>query len=490
MMENDRETENSPNNRGDESKSRAPLSRTKKVLLIAAGILFLLLAAAGTYAFAFYNQIQETQRVLLDTGTISNEEEYDVSEVFPDHIVNIALLGFDRGWNREALGEYLFRPDMLAVLSIDFESDEISVVRIPRDSYVPIYGRGGFHDKINHSFYYGYRYGDGEDEEAEGIRYTLMTVSNVLGGIPIHYYVSVDMYSIIALVDAMGGVYYEVETEIIDKHWIVGRVLVPEGPQIMDGKTFLRFLQYRDDETHQDYGRIDRQMDLLKETFYYLREQGRITDIPATYRIYKDYVETDLTYKQIAALAYYARDINMTDENLHFYTVTGRGAMKDGIWYQVIDQSRRLEIIREMFGFDADRWPPIVLVDSPEYLAEQERLRQEEEFGTSFNSGEAEGGLGFNFKFRDQDEDEDLTEETDVRSNMAVIPEVRGMSVDEARARLQSAGFNVGSVRSKYYDYLAAGRVIQAEPLSGSMVLRGETINLVVSDGPEPDEDE
>ncbi len=381
-------------------KPKKGMSRLKKVLLTFTGLLILGLIGAGTYAYTIYTDVREPQRILLDE--VSFDKDYDVTEAFPEHTVNIALLGFDRGWDREwRHGEYLFRPDMLAVFSINFETEEVSVVRIPRDSYVPIYSMGGMHDKINHSFFYGYYYGSGEDRDADGMEFTLNTVSKTLGDIPLHYYVSVDMYSVIALVDAMGGIYFEVEETLYDRHWNVGEVLVPEGPQIMDGKTYLRYLQYRDPETGQDEGRMDRQMELMQETFLYLREEGKITDIPATYRIYKDYVETDLTYTQIASLAYFGRDLDMENESIHFHTLTGGGQSKDGIYYQVLDQEERVRIIKEAFGVEVEPWPTIVLEDSPEYIEEQERKRREEE------KEEREK------RFEDEEETEEESEDTE-----------------------------------------------------------------------------
>lgn len=378
-------------NRDEEQKTQQGFTRLKKILLAGGIVLILLLAATATYVMAFYNQVKETEQVLLPerVSAIQQEDGHDfyAEDFFSDQIVNIALLGFDRGWNREALGQYLFRPDMLAVLSINFFTDQISVVRIPRDSYVPIHGMNGFHDKINHSFFYGYYYGGGEDRDADGIQYTLKTVSNVLGEIPLHYYISVDMYSIIELVDAMGGVYFEVEETIYDKHWNVGAVLVPEGPQVMDGKTYLRYLQYRDDQSQQDFGRIDRQMDLLKHTFFYLREEGKITDIPKIYRLYKDFVDTDLSYKQIAALTVYGRDFEVTDDNLRFYTIHGGSQTQDGIWYSIMNQDQRVRIIEEVFGLKVEAWAPIVLVDSPEYLAKQEKLKRFDELVEKLKEG-------------------------------------------------------------------------------------------------------
>ncbi len=476
-------TQGNPDNREDEDLPagvKKPLSRIKKIVLAAGGFLLLLLLAAGTYVMAFYSEVRETERVLLED--VSFEEKYDieVDAVFSERIVNIALLGFDRGWNREAYGEYLFRPDMLAVFSVNFGTDEISVVRVPRDSYVPIHGTGGFHDKINHSYYFGYRRGGGEDNNADGISYTLQTLSNTLGGIPIHYYVSVDMYSVIELVDAIGGIYYEVEEEIIDKHWEIGRILVPEGPQIMDGKTFLRYLQYRDAESSQDIGRIDRQMNLLKQSFLYLREQGRITDIPATYRIYKDYVDTDLTYTQIAALAYYARDIEVAGDTLNFYTVPGSGQMKDGVWYQVINQDARLEIIEEVFGIEAGRWPPIVLEDSPEYIEEQERKeREERELGTDPGHNEEPGEA--------EETDGPAERDQDAAGGIAV-PDVKGLDLEEAKSLLRESGFTIGEVTTRAYIFLEEGLVINSRPLYGSVSPAGTAVSLVVSEGPEDDE--
>jgi LCP family protein required for cell wall assembly len=379
-----------------DSFKKIQFSTIKKILLIAGAVLAFLLLTGGLVSLVFYYQIQETQQVVLDESinspeiivaenTVDEEETVreEIGAQFPEHIVNIGLLGFDRGWGREDRGHYLFRPDVQAVISIDFENDQVSVVRIPRDSYVPIHGAGGFHDKINHSYMYGYYAGGGDDQNADGIRYTLLTISDVLGGIPIHYYISVDMYSVIALVYALGGIHYDVEERIEDEVWIYGVLLPPIEPgyQLLDGTNYMRILQYRDAKSSQDHGRIERQGKLLTATYRYLRENGKISDIPAIYRIYKKYVDTDLSYKKISALASYFLKINLTDDNLHFHTLQGSSQMKDGIYYEIIDQEQRLEIIENAFGLIVDPWPPILLKDSPEYTREQERKKRIEEGG-------------------------------------------------------------------------------------------------------------
>ena len=171
----------------------------------------------GAYAGITFWQISDLESILLDTDFFK-EVAYSVDEEFPNKYVNIAVLGFDRNAEREQYA-YLFLPDFLAVLTINFETNDIALVRVLRDSYVPIIvpGLTGVKDKINHSYYYGYTYGTGPDRDANGLQCVLDTLSNVLGGIPIHYYVSVNMDGLAYLVDAVGGVEHRVKENLYDK---------------------------------------------------------------------------------------------------------------------------------------------------------------------------------------------------------------------------------------------------------------------------------
>jgi anionic cell wall polymer biosynthesis LytR-Cps2A-Psr (LCP) family protein len=53
--------------------------------------------------------------------------------------VNIVLLGLDRDEIRSKKSK-AFRPDTIMIASINFKSKEVSLVSIPRDSYVKIAG--------------------------------------------------------------------------------------------------------------------------------------------------------------------------------------------------------------------------------------------------------------------------------------------------------------------------------------------------------------
>ncbi len=329
----------------------------RKIILGAA--LGLILLAGAAYVLVNIYQIVHPE-IVLGNPEYEFAPDENVDKQFSQKTVNIALLGFDRDQFREEYA-YLFLPDVILVAAVDFKENSVKFIRVPRDSYVPIHGRN-VKDKINHSFFHGYFYGTGKDKDDAGLNTTLQTVSHVLGGIPIHYYVSVSMDAVIQLVDAMGGVHYKVEKRIYDKQ---GNVILFEGLQDLDGISFLTYARYREDATGQDIGRINRQMDLLLAAFDHFKEQGRFKYIPVTYRVYKDHVHTNLSYKQIAALAYYASTFEKTEDTVKTYTLLGSSQTKDGIWYWALNQSYRVQLIREVFGFNTEQWPTDVLRDTP-----------------------------------------------------------------------------------------------------------------------------
>jgi len=94
----------------------------------------------------------------------------------------------------------------------------------------------------------------------------------------------------------------------------------------------------------------------------------------------------------------------MENESLHFYTLPGGGQLKDGVYYQVLDQDKRVSIIKEAFGVEVEKWPPIVLKDSPEYIEEQEQKRKEEEKEERESRKQSEGKVDTG---EDKEEDKD-----------------------------------------------------------------------------------
>lgn len=280
------------------------------------------------------------------------------AEKFDTDRVNIVLLGFDRNDIRSR-NSSVFRPDTIMIAALDFKGKEVSLLSIPRDSYVKIAGTDTY-DKINHAYMYGYNAAEGEDKHQSGIDTTIRTIEDFLGGIPIHYYVTVDMESVVEVVDQVGGVYFDVKYPI-RTHYGKGRLLVDKGYQLLNGKQFLCYV--RDRSVGGDFGRASRQQEILIEAFKQLKQRGKLKDIPALYRSLQNNVETNLKVAQIAQLAVFGMQIKPDQINTHVFTGTCQYAPRNGIdiCYVVINEQARVELIKEVFGVNVPLRPQITL---------------------------------------------------------------------------------------------------------------------------------
>ncbi|MEW5785470.1 MAG: PASTA domain-containing protein [Bacillota bacterium] len=489
------------------------MKKNKKKSIIIGGLALLVIAVVSLAAIIYF-LITDPQSVLLDHN-FSSDRQYLVDEEFSESIVNIAVLGFDRNAEREQYA-YLFLPDFIAVLSINFETGDVAFVRVLRDSYVPI-AVTGIKDKINHSYYHGYMHGGGTDRDTDGLQCTLDTVSAALGGVPIHYYVSVNMDGLAYLVDAIGGVEYRVKENLYDKF---GNRILKKGTHYFTGEQFVLFVRHRDDNSGQDVGRATRQFDILDDLFESLRDKGMLNTIPTLFKVYRDYIETDLTLKQVAALVYYAKDFDPKSDM--FYYLDGTSQTKDGIWYWVLNQAQRVSLIQQVFGITAQLWPQEVLTDTPppplkafnydmdydsmgrsvvelswvpgddkklryELYRDNELILQTEQddpvteyIDTDVDEGDTYTYTLKVFHYRAEGPPASLT----VYVPAPAVPDVTGITQLEAKTIIENAGFVFGVVIGEdYHETIDTGRVISTQPAAGTEAVRGTTINLVVSRG-------
>lgn len=183
-------------------------SKKKPLLWTLAIILLLIIGGAIFYITTIYNELGSMSNT--EDSPFQNAETVDVDTPEPPkwegtEPVNILLMGVDaRGVKK---GE-IPRSDTMLVASLDPVKKKISVFSILRDTYVPIPDHG--EKRINTAIIYG-------------PNTAMQTVSDLLG-IPIQYYVYTDFQGFIKLVDAVGGVDYEVEKDMVYK-------TVADGPE-------------------------------------------------------------------------------------------------------------------------------------------------------------------------------------------------------------------------------------------------------------------
>lgn len=218
--------------------------------------------------------------------------------------VNILLVGIDR-----RPGEaFVSRTDSMMVISVNPETDSMSVLSIPRDLYVQIPGYG--QDRINTAVVYGSREGDYLD----GAALAMQTVSSNLG-IPIHHFVMVDFGAFVRTVDLLEGIDVQVPYEINDPMYPdmdygYDPLYIPAGLQHFDGQTALKYARTR--HADSDFNRAYRQQQVLfaaRNKALNLGIGEMILKAPSLYREVESGIRTDLSLEQIMRLAKTVSDI-------------------------------------------------------------------------------------------------------------------------------------------------------------------------------------
>ncbi len=356
---------------GQEKNTGVKKRRVWKLLLLMLGIAALLVAARYVYvmfvdpmsAFDKPNASATPQAVATEEPaatpqtdvvsvvptpepepTLSPEEQLQAQAdlEFMKNKVNILMLGWDQSPEREDEDSALyrddknnFRSDVIMLASIDFEKKTVDLISVPRDTYAPIYNTKG-RWKINAAF------AKGGSAKGNGFEYAMKTVSNLLG-VPIDYYVGVDMVGLKAAVDAMGGVDYDVDVRIA----LNGRVL-EKGYQHMDGQQVLDYVRARKGIS-TDVGRADRQQRMLFAIFNQLKSRNQLVNIPKMYASVQDKIKTNLDSEQIAALSVFAMHLDQNNLNRH----TLEGEYISNVYnasFYVLYNSKLKALVKDIFG--------------------------------------------------------------------------------------------------------------------------------------------
>ncbi len=253
----------------------------------------LILLVGGFWLWSRFKQT--TAAVKFDPPTIAAQQGSDqggVAHPTPDIVkepFNVLLIGVD---TREADLEEGARSDTLIVVHVDPQNKWASMLSIPRDNCAPIPGKTapGECDKINSAYSYGYKNPQNAsvDPDESGASVARAAVNEYLGlnqrGQMIDYVVQVDFNGFKDIIDAIGGININVQRPLMDSlyptddgDYGVIRLYIPAGYQHMDGVTALRYARSR--HTTTDYGRAERQQQVIEAILTALKEKGLLDQI-------------------------------------------------------------------------------------------------------------------------------------------------------------------------------------------------------------------
>lgn len=215
----------------------------------------------------------------------------------PDGPVNILLMGSDA-----RPGDELSRTDTMIVVHIDPRSDRISMLSLPRDLLVtvPQFGK--------HTINAAYPIGEKQFGKGYGPALAKETVAKLLD-IKIDYFMMVNFDGFTTLIDRLGGIYVDVPKIINDPAYPTDnygtiKVHFDKGRQLMNSDRALIYARTR--HADNDFGRIQRQQQVLMAIFSRVREQGLLTQLTSLddyTDALRDHIRTDMPRGEMLSLA-------------------------------------------------------------------------------------------------------------------------------------------------------------------------------------------
>ena len=222
--------------------------RKRKAAVLLIGIA--VLAVAAVFVAGMWKKYQRglEGREEISSGEIK-EERGEVEFVDNDHLSNYLFMGVDtEGEAEDATARNAGQADAIFLLSMNRVTGEINIVSIPRDTMTEIeaFSVGGKSlGMMKNHINLQYAQGDGKHKSCELMK---TAVSNLLGGIPIQGYCSLNMDGIPAMTELVGNV----EITVPDDSLSEVNPEFTEGARVTLTKDNVeQFLRYRDIQKEQ-----------------------------------------------------------------------------------------------------------------------------------------------------------------------------------------------------------------------------------------------
>lgn len=338
--------------------------RVLKILL--AVILSLLLAFGGFVVYSGYKNGWGLSNMIAtvvghDQNTLKNLDEF-----------RVLLLGVSTDTSAVLT-------DTIMVASYNPRTQRASLLSIPRDTFVgKNESTANSYNKINAL------YQTSTDK--------ILNAVNDLTGLDLQYYVVVDTEALIALVDEIGGVEFNVPIDMdYDDSSQDLHIHLKAGQQLLNGEQAENLVRFRHNNNGTSYpssygdndiGRMRTQREFITQVAKQTIQLKNIGKIGNIVDIAYKYVETNVTLSVIKDYIPYAIEFNT--ENIQTGTLPGTNQKINGLWFLKANKTEAKELINQMFEIVEEQTQ--VQEQPEEDTSENNKIKIEILNGTSANS--------------------------------------------------------------------------------------------------------
>ena len=306
-----------------------------------------------------------------------------IPEADTSNRLNVMLMGIDAKENGGTTSGSMPHTDVMMVIAINFDENTVDLITLPRDTLTTAPGHYGYY-KLNGVFNVGlggWKKPTGQANDlADGFLLTCRAAEQWLGGISIPYYYAVDFQAVINIVDAIGGIDYDVDQQF---NAFNSNKTYHTGMQHLDGDAVMGYLRIRNGADGLDSSRTARQRRMMVAIFNKLKTEGSLSTIPSLITAANSGIYTNTTLIQTTSLASYATKLNT--DSIRTRSMFGEISEIEYDWrYVYVDQQNRIDLIREVFGIEVgpvgtctrqyERWLHTVGFTAMKYMRQAEKV--------------------------------------------------------------------------------------------------------------------
>lgn len=290
----------------------------------------------------------------LPSGTVTTEDgdmTFDGAELpsvaqsgRKDGVYTFLLVGQDTGGGGNT--------DTMILFTFDTVNKTLHGMSLPRDTMI-----NSSHTGAGHRLNAVYNYNKGSDKDTQlekGITALKREVGKLTGIIP-DFYVMVQWEAVGQLVDAIGGVWFEVPFDMNYDDPTPGQDLhihQEAGYRLLDGEDAMEVIRWRKNNTGPsggDVARISIQQDFLKAAISQCLKPEILLKAPSLVQIFMNNVDTDLSIGNILAFAQLAAGTD-AENDVTFVTMPWTNANYPGVSMILPDVDELVEVLNDGFN--------------------------------------------------------------------------------------------------------------------------------------------
>ena len=315
------------------------LSKGAKALIIIASVVVVVLLIAVIGAAVYASRLANT----FDDNATKIEQAFPEETTRPAPVetgaMNILLMGSDSRADETTIDDASAsdqRTDSMMLVHVDADRENVYVMSIMRDLYVPIPGNG--ENKINAAFAYG------------GSPLTVQTVEQLLG-VRIDHVAIIDFEGFKGMTTALGGV--DVQSP---QAFSAGQFSYEEGVNRLEGDAALAFVRERHAFADADFTRVKNQQAFVKGLANTILSRSTLTDpgkVSAFVTAMSPYLTVDQGFDvgTIGNLAFSLRNMDAT--TMHFFTIPTAGTGSVGGQSIVNVDQAGLDVVKQGLADDS-----------------------------------------------------------------------------------------------------------------------------------------